>query len=204
MLTSVYLSKWNDNTSQWFCAWGDRGYQIWLWSEGFIKWFVFLLLILHRARQIGCHQSKNNPSLILLCFFLCFWVFWHGVLFLKFMYVYICVYICLFCVCVCMYACVPIAKSSCGIRRQLEGIGCLFPPSEFWASNSDISRHQTWQSKIFPTELAHQWPYSWCSLYPVICKVLRKLFISCNSHHHLCGALQFSVNICIFVPNLIS
>lgn len=42
---------------------------------------------------------------------------------------------------------------------------------------------------FFPAELARQWPYSWYSLYPVIGKVLKKLFISCNSHHHLCDAL---------------
>lgn len=121
--------------------------------------------------------------------------------FLKLMYVCIQMCsICLFCVSVCMYACVPIAKSSCGVRRQLEAVGCFFPPCGFGASNSVISRHQTWQSNIFPAELAHQWPYSWYSLYPVIGKVLRKLFISYNSHHHLCGALQFSLNICILYP----
>lgn len=72
---------------------------------------------------------------------------------------YIFIYFVYVCICVCMYACVPIAKSFCGVRRQLEGVGCLFPPCGFWASNYVISRHQTWQSKIFPTELAHQLPY---------------------------------------------
>lgn len=105
MLTSVYLSKWNDNTPQWLCAWGDRVYQIWLWSEGCIKWFVFLLLILHRARQIGRIRVKKKNSFsyssMLLSMFLGLlaWCSFFKINVCMYAYVYIFAYFVSLCVC---------------------------------------------------------------------------------------------------------
>lgn len=86
-----------------------------------------------------------------------------------------------------------------GVRGQLEKVGCVFPWCGFWACA--FSRHQAWWSEPL-CYLLNRLTRGFTQ--PILCgysgnlKVVRNIYISCNSHRHLHGTLQLSLNICIF------